>query len=89
MDTDYMIHELRSVAKKYKYDKTFFGQLRISNMCLDTARRLEELMHFKDYFSKMYGKDVMVIFKDNDSSITESFDNVYKKALEEELKGEE
>lgn len=43
MRTDVMINELRRTAKKHENDKLFTFDTNITQMCMDTANRIEEL----------------------------------------------
>lgn len=90
MDTDRMIRELRAEAKKHIGDKCFTFQTNITAMCLDVARRLEELMHFKNSISQYYGKGLLIVdYPATNYGKIKDFDGIFKQALEAELKGEE
>lgn len=43
MRTDVMINQLRNVAKKHENDKLFTFDTNITQMCIDSANRIEEL----------------------------------------------
>ena len=43
MRTDVMINQLRNVAKKHENDKLFTFDTNITQMCTDSANRIEEL----------------------------------------------
>lgn len=43
MRTNVMINQLRNVAKKHENDKLFTFDTNITQMCMDSANRIEEL----------------------------------------------
>ncbi len=51
MDIDKLVRDLESVKKKYENNRTFTGQLNISNLCEDAIRGLKQQQEKLDEYA--------------------------------------